>query len=175
MDLTGKCLIARPSVVDPFFSQSVVFVYEHSMRGTAGIILNKRINKTTRDLMLNKGFEQHVPAEHLFAGGPVNERAVVMVHSAEWSSSNTMRVTDNISVTSDDIMLFRYTQADTPRCYRFFAGASVWHPQQIKSELDRNNWLITDLSVEKIFDTDYRQLWDTAVEQSAQETMDKFI
>ena len=175
MDLTGKCLVARPSVVDPFFTKSVVFIYEHTIRGTAGIILNKQINKTTQDLVLNRGFEVHVPVENLYAGGPVNERAVVMLHTGDWSSRNTMHVTENISVTSDDIMLFRYTQGDTPRYYKFFAGASVWHPQQIKSELQRNNWLITDLSVEKIFETDSRQLWDTAVEQSAQETMDKFI
>ena len=175
MNLLGRCLIARPSLVDPYFLKSVVFIYEHSTRGTAGVILNKRLAANTQTLMANKGFATNVPAEPLYAGGPVNERAVVMLHSGDWSSSNTMRVTEQISVTSDDIMLFQYSQGNTPRHYKFFAGASVWHPQQIKQEIARNNWLICDLDMETIFETDRRNLWDTAVEQTATETMEKYI
>ena len=175
MDLLGKCLIARPSLIDPYFLKSVVYVYEHSSRGTAGVILNKRLAANTKTLLANKGFNTNVPSEPLYAGGPVNERAVVMLHSADWSSSNTMRVTENISVTSDDIMLFQYSQGSTPRYYKFFAGASVWHPQQIKQEIARNSWLICDLDMDTIFETDRRNLWDTAVEQTASETMDRFL
>lgn len=175
MNLLGKCLIARPSLVDPYFLKSVVYIYEHSKRGTAGVILNKKLAANTQTLMANKGFASNVPSEPLYAGGPVNERAVVMLHSSDWQSSNTMNVTEQISVTSDDIMLFRYSQGDTPRYYKFFAGASVWHPQQIKQEIARNSWLVCDLDLDTIFETDRRNLWDTAVEQTASETMDRFL
>lgn len=175
MNLAGKCLIARPNVQDQLFAKSVVYVYEHTHKGVCGIILNKRGIGTTRDLCMNRGFDVQVPVEPLYAGGPVNERAIVMIHTADWISSNTMPVKNNICVTSDDIMLYRYTQGDTPRYYRFVNGASVWHPQQIKAEMSRNNWLITELDTETIFETDSRALWDVAVEISAQETMDKFI
>jgi len=175
MNLTGKCLIARPTLIDPFFKQSVVFIYEHSSRGVVGVILNKKLNVSTRVLCENKGFVGNVPEEPLYTGGPVNERALVMLHSNDWGSGNTMRVNKNFSVTSDDIMLFKYTQGDTPRYYRFFAGASVWHPQQIKHEMARNSWLVSELDMQTVFEADSRNLWDTAVEQTATETMDKFI
>ena len=175
MNLTGKCLIARPTLIDPFFKQSVVFIYEQSSRGTVGVILNKKLNVSTRVLLENKGFIGNVPEEPLYTGGPVNERALVMLHSNDWHSGNTMIVNKNFSVTSDDIMLFKYTQGDTPRYYRFFAGASVWHPQQIKHEMARNSWLVSELDMQTVFEADSRNLWDTAVEQTATETMDKFI
>jgi len=175
MNLTGKCLIARPTLTDSFFKHSVVFVYEHSTRGVMGIVLNKRTTANTKMLMENKGFDSSVPSEPLYAGGPVNERAVVMLHSADWGSGNTMNVNKRFSVTSDDIMLFKYSQGDTPRYYRFFTGSSVWHTAQIKQEMARNNWLTSDLNLDTIFDTDSRELWDIAVEQAATETMDKFI
>lgn len=175
MDLQGKCLIARPSLVDPYFLKSVVYIYEHSTRGTAGIILNKRLAANTQTLMANKGFDSNVPNEPLYAGGPVNERAILMLHSNDWNSRNTMIVNEQFGVTSDDIMLFKYSHGDTPRHYKFFAGTSVWHPQQIKQEIARNNWLICDLDMETIFETDRRNLWDTAVEQTATETMEKYI
>ena len=175
MDLTGKCLIARPNVQDPMFAKSVVYVYEHTSKGVAGVILNKKTAGTTRDLCMNRGFDAPVPIEPLFAGGPVNERAVIMFHTADWMSSNTLNVKNNLCVTSDDMMLYRYTQGDTPRYYRFVTGASVWHPQQIKAEMSRNNWLIAELDILTLFETDHRALWDVAVETAAQETMDKFI
>ena len=79
------------------------------------------------------------------------------------------------SVTSDDMMLFKYTNGDTPRYYRFFAGMSIWHPQQILQEIKRNHWLITQLDIIQMFENDHRNLWDIAVERTAQETIDKFI
>jgi len=175
MNLTGKCLIARPTLIDPFFKKSVVYIYEHTNRGVVGVILNKRLSVTTKVLLENKGFSGNVPEEPLYTGGPVNERAIVMLHSNDWGSGNTMQVNTQFGVTSDDIMLFKYTQGDTPRHYRFFAGASVWHPQQIKQEMARNHWLVSDLDMQTIFETDSRNLWDTAVEQTATETMEKYI
>ena len=119
--------------------------------------------------------DANVPEEPLFAGGPVNERALIMLHSRDWRSGNTMNVNESLGITSDDNMLFRYTQGDTARYYRFFAGASIWHPQQIKEEIRRNNWLIANIELDVIFDTDPRNLWDTAVELTASETMDRFL
>ena len=98
-----------------------------------------------------------------------------MFHSADWRASNTMRVNNQCAISSDDMMLFKYTQGDTPRFYRFFAGMSIWHPQQIKQEIARNSWLVTNMNIDVIFDNDHRHLWDIAVESAAQEMMDKFI
>jgi putative AlgH/UPF0301 family transcriptional regulator len=98
-----------------------------------------------------------------------------MLHTGDWNASNTLLVNDTFSVTSDDMMLYRYTQGDTARYYRFYAGVSVWHPQQIVMEQKRNQWLTADLDCATIFETDTRDLWEVAVEHSAQATMDRFI
>ena len=175
MELLGKVLVARPNLVDPMFAKSVVFIHEHSSRGTAGLILNKRLATNTKDICSSKGFEGNFPKEPVFSGGPVNTRGIVMFHSADWRASNTMRVNNQCAISSDDMMLFKYTQGDTPRFYRFFAGMSIWHPQQIKQEIARNSWLVTNINIDVIFDNDHRHLWDIAVESAAQEMMDKFI
>jgi putative transcriptional regulator len=175
MDLTGKVLVARPSILDPMFTKSVVFIHEHSTRGTAGLILNKRLATNTKDICASKGFEGNFPREPVYSGGPVNTRGIVLFHSADWRVSNTMRVNSQCCISSDDMMLFKYTQGDTPRYYRFFAGMSIWHPAQIQQEIKANNWLITQLDIDTIFETDHRHLWDIAVESAAQEMMDKFI
>ena len=176
MDLTAKCLVARPEITDPLFKQSVIFIYEHTSRGTAGVILNKPLTNTnSRELCLHRGYDAPVPREPIYSGGPVNTRGIVMLHTGDWNASNTLLVNDTFSVTSDDMMLYRYTQGDTARYYRFYAGVSVWHPQQIVMEQKRNQWLTADLDCATIFETDTRDLWEVAVGHSAQATMDRFI
>lgn len=177
MDLTGKFLIARPNIVDPFFRRGVVFIYEHSHTGTAGVVINHRHTEhNTHTVLHSRGFETtSTPCEFLYKGGPVNDKALLMFHSAEWNSSNTLRVSDYYAVSSDDMMMFKYTTGDTPRRYKFCCGASVWHPQQIRAEIHANHWLICDLPPEMVFDQDDRELWDLAVEYSAKETMDRFF
>lgn len=177
MDLAGKFLIARPSIVDPFFKRGVVFIYECSPTGTAGLVINHVLPKfSTHTLLEGRGFNTaSVPLEPLFRGGPVNEKAVVMFHSAEWTSSNTLNVTENYSVSSDDIMIFKYINGETPRHYRFCTGAAVWHPRQIAAEIHANNWLISDLPPELVFEEDPRTLWDLSVEKNAQETIDRYF
>lgn len=173
--LLGKCLVARPNVQDAMFKRSVVFVFEHTHSGTAGLILNKTLPQNTHDLLLSRGFNPSVPKETLWRGGPVNQNSIVMLHSTDWRSSNTLAVTKRLAVTSDDMMLFKYSNGDTPRGYKFCAGTAIWHPQQIKMEMANNSWLIVDLDFNDIFETDHRQLWDRAVEKTAKTMIDKLF
>lgn len=175
MDLRGRCLIARPSIKDPFFKKSVVLIYEHTANATVGLVVNKPITQLSmKDILLNRGYDSAV-ADPLHAGGPVNERAISLLHSGNWYSSNTMPVTDQISISSDDLMIYKFVNGDTPDGYRFFLGSAIWHPQQIAQEISANHWLISDLSERDIFDHDGRELWDIAIETNARETIQRFF
>lgn len=176
MDLRGKCLIARPSINDPLFKKSVVFVYEHSAVGTVGLIINKVMpGRSTHEILQSKNMNPTLAPEALYTGGPVNERAVVLLHTGEWHSNNTMMINQNFSVTSDDVMVYRYSQGDVPKGYRWCVGASIWHPTQLKNEIAANHWLIADLTANLIFDYTGREQWDTAVELCAKMTIDRYI
>jgi putative transcriptional regulator len=175
MNLKSKCLVARPSIVDSHFKKSVVFVFDHTPHGTAGVVLNKRQNLNTQLLCHNKGFDTQVPSETVYIGGPVNTSSVCMLHTSDWRSSNTIDVNDSICISSDDMMFHKYCNGDTAFHYKWFTGHSVWHPRQIQMEMNSNHWLVTELNTEQIFETDSRHIWDLAVETAAQEMMDKFI
>lgn len=176
MNLVGKCLIARPHIADSLFKRSVVFIYEQNMQGVAGLIVNKRKSGiSANDIILNRGFAPGGPDELVYAGGPVNENSVILLHTSEWSSSNTLNVTKELSVSSDDLMFFKLTNDNKPNGYKFCCGVAVWHPQQIVAEIRANQWLISRLSTHQILDVDSRQLWDEAVETNAKQTIDKFL
>ena len=175
MDLVGKCLIARPSISDPYFKRSVVFVYEQNVQSVLGLVVNKKLpNASLTDILNSRGYESMINLP-LFAGGPVNKAAVCMLHTAGWSSSNTLEINNRFGITSDDLMIYKFINGDMPDGHRFVMGSAVWHPQQIKMEIANSHWLISELSAHDIFDYQGREMWDRAIEKNAQQTIDKFF
>ena len=176
MNLRGRILIARPNIVDPFFKKGVVFVFEHSAHACAGLVLNKpRKDIGTHDIMHQRGFTTANANESLYCGGPVKESAVLMMHTSEWQCSNTLAVTSAISITSDDLMIYKYAHGDLPKGYRFFSGQAIWHPQQIAAEIKANHWLVSEFNEHQIFDYTGKDQWTMAVEHNARATIDKYI
>jgi putative transcriptional regulator len=176
MDLIGKCLIARPTITDPLFKRSVVFIYEHTPQATIGLVINKKTPTMLqlKDVLQHRGYDT-VATDPLYIGGPVNERAICLLHTTGWHSSNTMVINDRFSISSDDLMIYKYCNGDVPSGFKFCMGTAVWHPQQIVMELKANHWLVSDLSTHNVFDYEGRELWDLAIENNAKETIDKFF
>ena len=50
IDLTNHFLIAMPNMVDPNFSRTLTFICEHSEQGALGIVVNRPIAMTLREL-----------------------------------------------------------------------------------------------------------------------------
>jgi len=175
MNLKGKFLIARPTVKDPYFKRSVVFVYEHNPQSVIGLIINKKSpNNTVNDIMRNKGYND-IAETPLFVGGPMNQAAVCLLHTPEFASSNTLAVDHRFSVSSDDLMMYKFVNGDIPDGHRFIIGSAMWYPGQMNAELKANHWLISELTAHDVFDYEGREMWDRAVEKNAQQTIDKFF
>src|SRR6059058_2781851 len=79
--LTGQFLIASPSILDPNFRRTVVFVTAHTDEGAVGLILNRQSDATVGDAV-----PQLAPVTDLgdpvFVGGPVNPDGVAVLRSS---------------------------------------------------------------------------------------------
>jgi len=176
LDLVGRVLVARPQLEDSFFQRSVVYIYESNASGVAGVILNKKNYVKFENICAQRGFPMvgtHNPT--IYCGGPVNESAILLLHTDDFGSSNTMAVNNNICISSDSLMIEKLAMDNAPTLYRMFNGCSIWHPKQLRQELLMNNWLITDLTINEIFSLDGRTQWDTAVNRTANQMIDKLF
>src|SRR3954463_6033841 len=76
--LAGQFLIASPSILDPNFQRTVVFITAHSEEGAVGVILNRRSDATVGDAV-----PQLAPVTDLgdpvYVGGPVNPEGVAVL------------------------------------------------------------------------------------------------
>jgi len=154
--LAGQFLIASPSILDPNFHRTVVFVTAHSEEGAVGVILNRRSEAT-----VGEAVPQLAPVsdleEPVFVGGPVNPDGVAVLAEFEDPDEAGVVVLEDVGFVALDDAL-EGMPPDVQRT-RVFAGVAGWGPEQLEAELDRDDWIIEPAAIDDIFTDDPEQLW----------------
>jgi putative transcriptional regulator len=166
----GTLLIAHPKFTQGIFGRSVVLITEHHSQGSVGFILNKPTQFKVKDI-IDSIYVQQIREMLVHSGGPVNPRAVCLLHSDEWYSLNTMHICSGISLTSDRKMIDKFNTDNTPEDFIFSVGMATWHPGQLENELSENNasrhplWLTTELDdYRMIFNCSKNHLWNKCLD-----------
>ena len=176
MNLKGKILVAHPSLEDRVFSESVIYLYQHDKSGSIGIVLNKPTTYLFASIMQRKHFD-YESKRVVYNGGPVSEHALVMLHSDDWYSSNTMPLSPGIAISSDEFMLQKIAMGNEPRSWRVFSGMAAWGPGQLEQEISRpQGWLVAEVpNAEKLFSSKGETQWIEAIDLCSQQTINNFF
>ena len=134
--LTGKLLIASPSMPD-YFHRSVIVVVEHSDEGAFGLVLNRpsetTVGQASPELVEVIG-EEHV----LFVGGPVQPNAVTAIGEHLDPSDATKLIVGAVGMVDLD---------EPPELSRLrvFAGYAGWSAGQLDGELEQEAWIVEEI------------------------------
>lgn len=178
----GRFLVAPPSQEDEFWSQSVIFVYEETDSAVIGLVLNKELDRSVSELAEHHGLEFNSD-EMIFQGGPLNSSALVMLHTDDWSCTNTMQVPGGLRISSDRTMLNRLCSGDTPEKWKLFLGMSGWTSKQLEAEINgkppylkKNSWLVAStLDNSLIFNTNPPEMWKSALNTAVREATESYF
>ena len=85
--LQNHFLVAMPSLDDPYFSRSLIYVCEHNAEGAMGIVVNQPstmnvkqlLEQTDKALMVSDDKAEQI----VLAGGPVNQERGFVLHSSQ--------------------------------------------------------------------------------------------
>ena len=175
MNLTGKLLIAPPSVKGNFWQKTTIYVTEDHSRGSMGLILNKKSKMPIVEFAKQCGVDCNVPG-FVHIGGPVNVKALTIIHSSEWACSNTMHIDNDFSISSSHDLLPRLAAGDCPEKFRLMLGLCAWAPSQLENEFKglapfthEYSWLTATPSHPYVFDLDGSEQWTQGIEQSGLE------
>jgi len=165
--LEGKLLIALPGMTDKRFAQTVIFMCGHSATGAMGIVINKPIP----DLSFGELMEQlEIPTDTeitpdypILYGGPVESGRGFVLHSADYGASDSLPVSDDISLTATIDVLRDMAAGKGPKKVLFALGYAGWAPGQIENEFHENGWLHCDADPALVFGTQPDALWRTAL------------
>jgi putative transcriptional regulator len=163
LSFANHFLIAMPSMLDPVFGGSVVYLCEHNDEGALGMIINKPTDMTMDILFDRIDLElENAPDLSAFGhnsvmfGGPVQVERGFVLHScsAQFASpfSSMMKVTDEIALTTSKDVLEAVASGHGPKHILVTLGCAGWSAGQLEDEISRNGWLTVPADPSIIFD-----------------------
>ena len=165
--LSGKMLIAMPSMGDPRFEKTLIYMCAHSDDGALGLVVNRRVDEVSQnDLFdqLDLDVAPHAATRHVHYGGPVDTGRGFVLHSSDYHLDEaTLEVDDKVSMTATVDVLKALAAGEGPQKALIALGYAGWGGGQLEDELQRNGWLTCDPDDELIFGLNDDDKWAAAL------------
>ncbi len=155
VNLTDQFLIAMPALEDPYFSNALVYICEHTENGALGIIVNRPIDMNLAalfekiDLKLDGEALAKLP---VYFGGPVQLDRGFVLHRPLGNWQSTLRVNAEVGLTSSRDILVAVGQLAEPGEILVSLGYAGWDAGQLEDELAQNSWLTVPATASILFD-----------------------
>ncbi|HEV1997471.1 MAG TPA: YqgE/AlgH family protein [Candidatus Dormibacteraeota bacterium] len=157
--LTGRLLVAQPTLRDPNFDHTVVMVLEHSEDGAIGVVLNRPSEFDVNGALPNWARLATHPAV-VFVGGPVVDGGTaICLARARGSTLETAFKPVLPGVGTLDVNQAPETVGETIEEVRLFAGYAGWAGGQLEGEIEAGGWFVVDARPVDGFTTDPLGLW----------------
>jgi putative transcriptional regulator len=154
-----RLLVSVPTLGDPNFFRTVVFMIEHTDDGALGLVLNQPTD-TRVDEVLDAWAPYAAPPAVAFVGGPVQQHEALIglarvrqVHASDaWQP--LLGPVGTVDLARDPIDAHPELDA-----VRLFAGYSGWGPGQLEGELDVGGWFVVDALPDDLLTPHPAELW----------------
>jgi putative transcriptional regulator len=170
----GTLLVAHPNLKDPFFEKSVVLITENHPVGVMGLCINQSSGLEISQILARHGVDWGYNDE-LMIGGPVNDQMLVILHTNEWSSTSTLRIGNDVAITSDTLMAEKLAMGDLPVNVKFLSGTCGWKPGQLEKEIYVEKSWLTCESSESILFSNSKNVWKEAIQMCASNAIGQYI
>jgi putative transcriptional regulator len=154
-----RLLVATPTLLDPNFFRTVVFMIEHTPEAALGVVLNRPSEAPLSDA-LPEWAHLAAPPPVAFVGGPVQAReAVIGIGRAarDAPGDGWEPLVDRIGTV--DLGRAPADVAPEVEAIRVFAGYAAWGPGQLDGELALDGWYVVDTEPGDLLSDDPGTLW----------------
>ncbi len=165
-NLSGQLLVALPSLSDPRFTRTVIYMVKHDARGATGLIINRPIGDVPIAVLLKQTGLPDAGATgsiKLHVGGPVEPTRISVLHSDDYKGPETTLLAGGIAVTSQPDILEAIAAGKGPRRAHFNVGFAGWGPGQLEAEIGDGYWITVPSDSAILFDSAYETKWDRAM------------
>src|SRR5262245_24994229 len=164
--LTGRLLVASPTMGDPRFRQTVVLIVRHDRKGALGLTINRPVGERSLAVILQAMGDSaatEAASVRIFAGGPVQPEVGFVIHSPDYERQETLAINADLAVTSTLEVLRDIARNQGPKRSLVALGYAGWSPGQLESELARDDWLAVPATTDLVFDSPRERVWEEAM------------
>lgn len=164
--LTGQLLIAMPTMPDPRFARSVIYMCSHGPNGAMGLVVNRlygEVNFRALLQQLNVKTAAEAPDLPVHYGGPVESGRGFVLHSTDYLREGTMRIDDTIALSATVEILQAIAAGGGPERALMALGYTGWGAGQLDQEMQANGWLTAAPDEGLLFDNEIETKWERAL------------
>jgi putative transcriptional regulator len=156
--LKGQLLLASGKLIDPNFRQSVVLMVQHDENGAMGLVLNRPLETTVKDVcaqVLELPCQVEGPLHH---GGPC-EGPLMLLHTRE--SSSQIQVSPGLFFTTEKEQIegLLGDAGLTDTSVKCFVGYAGWGAGQLEAEMEVGSWVTVAADAELVFGDNVDAQW----------------
>ncbi|HEX7634986.1 MAG TPA: YqgE/AlgH family protein [Noviherbaspirillum sp.] len=170
LNLADHFLIAMPSMLDPIFGGTVIYLCEHNAEGALGVIINKATDMTMDVLFERIDLAPEIAPNRtavgerpVMFGGPVQVERGFVLHAPHGDYSSMMKVTDEVALTTSKDVLEAVAVGNGPQRMLVTLGCSGWSAGQLEQEIVHNGWLTVRADPSIIFDLPVEERFTAAM------------
>ena len=163
--LANHLLVAMPSLHDPNFERTVIYICEHKNQGSIGLIINRPMQ-----FPLSMVFEQlninsvciEQSRKPLMFGGPIQPERGFVIHKQFGGWRSSLFLQDEVTVTTSNDIIRSIAKDQGPREVLVTLGYSAWLEHQLDKEIMENTWLVCPYRSEILYEIPFEERWDYA-------------
>lgn len=163
--LKNHLLIAMPTITDPSFAHSVIYLCAHQADGGMGLIINHPLSYS-----LSFVFEQlHLQPLHaqsaerpLLFGGPLQTERGFVIHKQPGHWHASLAINKNVTVTTSNDIIRAIAEDKGPTDLLVTLGFVAWEAAQLDTEIKLDQWLVCPFSKELLYDVPFEKRWHYA-------------
>lgn len=179
----GYLLAAHPKRPDPYLRRSAILIIDHDATGAIGLQINKSFTNDVsfNTVMQNVGLP-NTKDQPLYNGGTESTNRIHVIHSLDWYSQSTVKVTDNIGISNDISVLAAISEGTGPEHFRVVAGFTKWLPGHLNGEIlgedpwnIYHTWTFVPAEIETVFELDDLDQWHKIISESGRMQVDTWF
>jgi putative transcriptional regulator len=162
----GKFLVAKSSLTDPNFAETVVLLATYDKSGAMGLVVNRPTEMPVSRLLTGiPGAGKRV--DTALQGGPVQTNAVfALVQAKEPAADDSKQVLPGVYLVTSRETMSKAVANTRPADLRVYFGYAGWGPGQLDMEVTAGAWHVLPADARSVFDPDPESLWDRLVRRT---------
>jgi putative AlgH/UPF0301 family transcriptional regulator len=185
----GHLLVSNPLNPSDELANAVILITSSTAVTTVGIQVNNIMHSASlKYVMHNMGIPSEnadylSPEDLIWCGGQYVANRMHVIHSDDWSSTKTIRITDQLYVTNEIAILTAISAGQGPAAFKACAGHWQWDTAELVNQLASTNfeqseyrWLTIPADTATVFSLNQQDLqWRKALDICTKQQVQQFF